>query len=192
MMLEPLTAPAAEPVSLSEMRAHLRLDTLEEDAPLADAIVAARAFVEARTARALIDQVFRLTLDAWPDDGVLRLPRGPVSSVTSVAVRDAEGTAQPLVPADWMLEARAHPARLWAAPGKIWPQPGQRFSGIEVTFVAGYGPEPDDVPAPLRQAVRLLAAWFFEQRVVDAPISGPVGEIVAALIAPFRLPRVFA
>ena len=63
-----------------------------------------------------------------------------------------------------------------------------RHGGIVITFTAGYGPAAADVPADLVQAVRLLAAHFYEHR--DGP--GDTSALPAAarvLLAPYRVVR---
>ncbi len=59
-----ITGPALEPVSLADVKAHLRVDTDDEDALLIAAIVSARVHVEAVTRRVLIEQSWRVYLDA--------------------------------------------------------------------------------------------------------------------------------
>ena len=56
-----------------------------------------------------------------------------------------------------------------------------------MAFEAGYGPAPEDVPAPLRLAILMLAGHWFERReaAVETTLERlPLG--VAALISPFR------
>ncbi len=52
-----------------------------------------------------------------------------------------------------------------------------------ITFTAGYGPTPSDVPAPLRQAMLLLVSYGYEHR--DSTDGLPL--MVQALIAPYRV-----
>jgi uncharacterized phiE125 gp8 family phage protein len=58
--------PLAEPVTVSEVKSHLRLQHASEDDLIAGLIRAAREEVERATGMALIDQTWRLVLDRWP------------------------------------------------------------------------------------------------------------------------------
>ena len=64
-----ITPPAAEPVTLSETKAWLRVDTNDEDSTIATLISAGRVLVEQATRRALVTQSWRIILDAWPNAG---------------------------------------------------------------------------------------------------------------------------
>lgn len=84
-----LTPPAIEPVSLSEAKDFLRILTADEDELLGTLITAARLMVEAASGRLLIEQVWRIVLDAWPQGGDIRLPLSPVRSLTVARVYPA-------------------------------------------------------------------------------------------------------
>ena len=93
MSMTMTAAPAVEPVSLAAARAHLRLDGTDDDAYLASLIATSRLQVEAALGIALIDQSWTLTIDAWPDDGIVGLPLRPVSAVGQVNVITGDGAA---------------------------------------------------------------------------------------------------
>jgi uncharacterized phiE125 gp8 family phage protein len=61
-----IAGPAAEPVTLADMRAFLRLDDPAEDELVTTLIATARECVEAASGRRLIAQTWRLALDRWP------------------------------------------------------------------------------------------------------------------------------
>src|SRR5580765_8015305 len=66
MSLSLFAAPAAEPLTLSEVKAHLRIDTTDEDAYLTTLITVARMRCEGATRRALITQTWDWVIDRWP------------------------------------------------------------------------------------------------------------------------------
>lgn len=183
-----IAGPAVEVVPLAEMKAWLRVDTADEDDIIGMIGTAARLTVEAATGRFLIAQDWRLTLDAWPRAGCVRVPGGPIIAVLGARVRDAAGLATELDPAGFVPDRRSDPPAIgWSA---NLPAPGRASQGIELDMRLGYGPAAADVPEPLRQAIRLLTAHWFERRGEGAQAAGaPLPPDVVALISPFRRAR---
>lgn len=182
-----LTPPAGEPVSLAEAKAFLRVEHNDDDEVIAALIAGARLHVEAQTRRALITQVWRLTRDVWPASGALPILPAPLRYVIAVRVFTANGAE--LVDDDSLaIDKVAAPAVLSFVPGAM-PMPGRPFGGIEIDIEAGYGGDADDVPQPLRQAIRLLTAHWYENRALIAASRevASVPRAVAGLIAPYRV-----
>jgi uncharacterized phiE125 gp8 family phage protein len=185
-----LAGPAVEPVSVTDLKSYLKVETGDEDSLIAALIAAARLTVEAVVGRILVDQSWRVVLDCWPREATLRLPVTPLRSCSAIRVYDAAGLATVLDPADYQVDAQSEPGRirLLAAP----PAPGRALSGIEIDIVAGYGAAAADPPEALRLAVKRLAAHWFEHRgeadgIGEAPVVPPD---IAALLAPFRRGRI--
>jgi len=63
MGLKQTVAPALEPVSLTEAKLHLRIDTTAEDVLISSLIKAARQYCENYQRRAYITQTWELWLD---------------------------------------------------------------------------------------------------------------------------------
>ena len=184
-----ITPPALEPLSLAEAKAHLRLDTTDEDDLVTALIVAARQLIERETRRALITQTWRVIFDAWPDPNTIRIPLAPFISVTAVRIFDVANTPSVLNPASYFVDAQPGAARLYftIAP----PNPGRVIAGIELDVVAGYGPAAANVPELLRLAIRMLVARWFEARGDAAADTGAsrIPPVIEALLAPFRVMR---
>ncbi|MHA7873527.1 MAG: head-tail connector protein [Hyphococcus sp.] len=182
MSLTLLSPPAVDAVSLAEMKAHLRLTSADEDALVTAALMSAARAVEARGRLALTPQQWRLALDAVPAETVF-LPLAPVASVDAVSVIDSAGAPQ-AVDASRYETALGAPGRV--RPAAPWPAPGVAVDGVRIDFTAGYA-DAASVPAPLKQAVKLLAAHFFETReAAGAERIFNVPQTVDALIAPYR------
>ena len=151
------------------------------------AITAARSHVEGATRRVLIEQTWRLYLDRWPRGRTLRLPVVPLIAVDAIRVRAGDGPIL-LDDADFAVDAASAPSRLTItgdAPSPV----GRALNGIEIDVTAGYGETAAAVPSPLRHAVMMLVAHWYEQRsaVGEARISETVPLGFAALIAPYRV-----
>jgi uncharacterized phiE125 gp8 family phage protein len=194
MALVPTSGPAVEPVSLAEAKAHLRVTSPAEDLLIASLVTAARVHIELTLSRALITQGWSWFIDAWPDRTSLPLPLTPVQSVEQVRVLTANAGVVTLDPADYLLDGQAQPARLVSKAGS-WrqnaPAPAYAANGIEIAFLAGFGPQPADVPEPLRQSILLLAAHWYERReaVEVGHAALPLPPLVGDLLSPFREAR---
>lgn len=183
-----ITPPAREPVTVQEARLFLRLDGEEEDTLLATLITAARLMVEAASGRMLIAQGWRIVLDAWPPGGEIRLPVSPVSGIAAARVYDGAGAARTVGEGALIVDPAGDPPLVRIAAAV--PSPGRTRGAIEIDVEAGYGDEPADVPAPLRQAVlRLVARWFEDRGDVVARDAERLPRGIAALIAPYRRAR---
>jgi uncharacterized phiE125 gp8 family phage protein len=169
-----VTPPAAEPVTLAELKDYLRISSTSEDDLLTTLIATARETVEKLTGTALITQTWRLFLDDWPANGLVRIARYPVAHIGSVTAYDPDGNATVLDANDTFLDASSRPARLYLAAQATALRP---LNGLEVDFVAGFGDSGADVPDGLRHAIRVLVAHWYEFRgavaAQDQPVSFP-------------------
>ncbi|MGX7741953.1 head-tail connector protein [Rhodopseudomonas parapalustris] len=184
MPMLPLAGPAAEPWTVADLKSFLRVEHDADDAVIASLLTAARAQIEAATGRMLLAQRWRLVRDAWPRDGRIVLRGGPLRSLIAVRTCDARGAAHDVDPAGFVLDLAAD---VIAAPRGALPEPGRPVAGIELDLELGYGTAPDDVPPPLRHAVRMLVAQWYDNRSDAAGFSGallPGG--IAAMIAGYR------
>jgi uncharacterized phiE125 gp8 family phage protein len=181
-----LSAPAVEPVSLDEARAFLRVEHNDDDEVIAALAAGSRIPAEAQTKRALITQSWRITADSWPQDGRLTILPAPLQALTAARVYDLNGNAQTIDVQAFVADLGA--SALVFAPWAL-PAPGRLAAGIELDVTVGYGDAAIDVPEPLRQAIRLLTAHWYDNRGLVA--SGATGAVlpatVTALIAPYRM-----
>jgi uncharacterized phiE125 gp8 family phage protein len=181
-----LTPPDGEPLSLAEAKQFLRVAHDDDDAVITALIAAARSHVEAITRRMLLTQTWRLVLDAWPANGRVTPRIGPLQALLQAQVFDAAGGAQALEVESFVVDAAAG---VIAAPRWALPAPGRAVAGIALDVICGYGTDASDVPADLRQAMRLLVAHSYEHRGLVA-VGGAVAMQPAgfhALIAPYRV-----
>lgn len=182
--LRTYTAPTEEPVSLAEMKLHLRVDHSDEDALIASLITAAREQCELEARRTFCTATLEQRLDRWPAMGGCSLLRGPVQNITSIGYTDDEGNAGTMDAADYVLYTETDPAMLVLAPGASWPvvdlMPGY---SIAVRYVAGYGAG-SAVPARYKHAIKLMVSHWYENRepVVVGTIVTQMPMAVRALL----------
>jgi uncharacterized phiE125 gp8 family phage protein len=184
-----LTAgPSVEPISLAEAKAHCRVDADAEDTLIASLILAARLHIERCLDLALISESWSLYLDQWPDGRHVELPLAPLIGIDAVRLYSPAGSSVTLDPALFVADAASRRPRLARHDGQSWPLPGRAVNGIEIAFTAGYGAAAEDVPMPVRLAIKLLVAHWHEARepVLCGETADPVPASVASLIAPYR------
>lgn len=184
------TAPAAEPITLAEAKTHCRIldDVTDQDALISALIVAAREWCENYCRRSFVRRTLELRMDAFC--GALKLPRGPVSSITSVKANGVEVDA-----AVYESDLYAMPARVCPAFGQTWPVVQPELNAVLIEYVAGYDPDsasPTDhaanVPDSVKAAMKLIVAHLYEQRELSA--NSAIFEVpfaVKALLAPFEV-----
>jgi uncharacterized phiE125 gp8 family phage protein len=181
-----LTGPAVEPWSVAEAKSYLRAENDDDEPVIASLIAAARNQVEALTRCALIAQTWRFVRDQWPNDGRIKLVRGPLRSLTAVRVYDSAGNTTAIDAGIFVLDKAGG---VIASPCWALPAPGRSVAGIELDVEIGFGTAATDVPDVLRHAIRTLVAHWYENRGLIA-----IGQTVAmmpasvnAMIASYRV-----
>ena len=187
-MLSPVrtSAPADTPVSLTEVKAHCRVDGTDSDAVLTLLLAAAVSHLDGWTGilgRCMVTQSWRQDFCGFASP--LRLPLGPVASVTSVAYYDADNALVAALSSDvWVLRHDALGAYVDLKPGQSWPSSYARADAVSVTYAAGTAAA--DVPAALKAAILLMVSHWNENREAVAGSMSEVPMSASALIAPFR------
>ena len=184
MSLQLTIPPAVEPVTLDDAKAHLRVDTTDDDALITSLISAARARAEWHTGRAFVTQSWTLWLDVSPCNGIVEIPLPPLQSVASVTAYAMDDSATVLDAASYQADTASSPARLTLKPNAAPPAALRRINAIAVAFTAGYGDAGSDVPAPVREAILKIVANFYVNRG-DAAAVTPAEAL--ALLAPYRI-----
>lgn len=161
MSLKLITSPAAEPVTLAEAKAHLRVVSTADDAYITALIVAARQGAEHLTQCALMPQTWELALDEFSDEIALQKP--PFASMTSVRYVDAAGVLQTITEAGYSLDTHGDQAILRPAYGLTWPGTRRQPNAVLVRYVAGYA-NAASVPQEIKAWMLLRIGMLYENR----------------------------
>jgi hypothetical protein len=186
------TQPTVEPVSLAQAKAHLRVDTTDDDALILAMIQGARAKIESVYDISYMTQSLVLGLDRFVQPGTplpsLGLPsvgmygygpggtqwgwmaptwsvielRPPVQSITSITYTDPTGAIQTLAASNYVLD-KSIPGRVFPALNKIWPVTALLPGVISIEFVSGYT-DPSLVPPHWKSALLLTLGTLYENR----------------------------
>lgn len=174
-----------EPVTLAEVKSHLRITHSEEDTLLNSLITAARVHAEDFTRRSLITRTAEVLLDEFPTDEIW-LPYMPVTSVTSIKYTDYEDTETTLDSSNYIVDIYSRPPRIVCAYGESWPSDTLKpVNGVAIQYECG-----GDVPEPIKQGILMHVAHLYEHR--EAVYTGytvittmPLG--LEALYWPYRI-----
>jgi uncharacterized phiE125 gp8 family phage protein len=156
------SGPSVEPISLTEAKLDLKVDSTDEDTLITMLIQAARETIEKRTGRSLITQTRTVKLDYFPLSDTIKLPNGIVQSVSSIAYYDKDNVSQTLSSSEYWVDTDSDICRIVAEDG--WPSTYDRPNAVTITYVAGYGAAATAVPYPLRKAMLFLIGHFYENR----------------------------
>ena len=163
------TAPTVEPVSLTEIKRHVRIEPNDEDNDiyLYNLISVAREQVEMITWRKLITQTWYGYLNDWPSGDYIELPFGSLQSVTAVRYTDVDASQSTWSSAEYIVGTDYQKGRITLADGYAWPNENLYPSNpIEIEFVCGYGLA-DSVPNQIKHAIKLMVSELYENREVS-------------------------
>lgn len=169
MNLEQLTPPAIQPLSLKEVKNHLRILGDDHDDEIISLIEEVTSLLDGRggeLGRCLITQRWKWTFDApGAGKGQIEIPLPPLQAVESIRWRRVDTEVGALwddvdVASNVDVLYGHYVGRMEPLPHYVWPwAPGER---VELVFRAGFGDSSTDVPAVLRRAMKFILAHWFE------------------------------
>jgi uncharacterized phiE125 gp8 family phage protein len=176
---------AAEPtdtnfISLTNLKNYLRIDTNDDDTVLGHLLTSARQACEEYTGRLFGSGSVTFYLDSFEDSSFIA---GPVTAISSVTYYDVDNVLQTLSTARWYADLVSYPQRIaFDAPPAVYLE---RFGQVIIATTAGHS----TVPGPVLQAMRMLAAHFYDNRqaVITGTIATEMPLAVHALLAPYRV-----
>lgn len=169
---------AAELMTTAEAKTHLRVDTTTDDAYIDTLVKAARLAAEERTSRATTNQTWVLKLDAFPAGDEIRLPRPPLSSVTSLDYVDGDGANQTWATSNYTVVTGEQPGAIKLAYNVNWPTTRAQVEAVTITYVAGYGAGASAVPAAFTHAAKLIVEDLYDGQHKN-------GAAIETLLTPF-------
>lgn len=186
-----VASPSTLPVSVDDLKAHLRVVHDQEDTLIRDLCEVARDVVETATGRTLINTVWVYSLDGFPIGRQIEIPRSPLVSVSSVRYYDSSGTLTLLSSDDYTVVGvgeRFVPGAVELNADKSWPTTQDRSGSVLITYTAGFGTSRDNVPAAAKHLIRLLVAHWYENRegIVVGTITKEIEYGVKSLMQTLR------
>jgi uncharacterized phiE125 gp8 family phage protein len=158
-----VTAPTREPVTVEEIKDHLRIDIDTEDELIAVWIKVARAHCEKLQNMVYLTQTWDWYLDDFPAVPI-DVPLPPLQSVTSIKYTDTDDSEATVTASDYRIDTYSVPGRINLAYGVSWPAVTLKtLNGVVIRFVAGYTGV-NKVPQETKAAIKLLVGHLYEHR----------------------------
>ena len=175
-------APKAEPISLEEAKAHLRVDGEDEDALISGLIKAARNYAENYTNRAFVTQTITAYLDFFPARYCIELPKPNLQNVVHIKYYDSDNAEHTFSSDNYFVDDISFVGRVALNYGKSWPSfTPRRVNAVEIEYVAGYG-DAVKVPESIKQAMLLLVGHWYHNREAEGQVGKELEFSVKALL----------
>lgn len=190
------TAPAVEPVTLSEAKLFARVDTSDDDALITSLITAARVMTETYTGRTWVHTVYDYYLDRAELEALgiapIILPTGPLKvSSTTIKYYDDDGTESTFAATSYRDDPYSVPPRICLLSGQVYPSAVRDYNGLKVTFTAGYSADATSVPEAAKTAIKIMVADVYEHREdeVTGTIVSKINLGARAILDPLKIRR---
>ena len=174
--LQQETAPASEPLTLTEAKNYLKVSGSDDDTLITNLITTVRQAAEKFMKISLISQSWKISYDQYAPS-VIRLPMGRAQSITSVTAvaRDASTTA-----------INSSTYYLSAGNQNLVFEATVVSHRVDIIYVAGYGASASDVPYAIRQGMLAHVAAIYDGRAGGSAIPAQA----KALYAPYQIVRI--
>lgn len=190
-----VTSATGEPLTLEEVKDHLRLEQGEtaEDEYLDTLVTVARQQVEDYTGRKLMPETRYLYLDNWQQsysDEYIYIPDPPLRSIptTGVYYTDSDGDSTTMSSTAWATDTAGEPGRLVLDYNDDWPTDVLDDNNpIRIEYNCGSS-DRAAIPKAVKQAMKIMVSDMYENRETYV-IGQSVGTVdtVKALLAPYRV-----
>lgn len=177
-MLTLVTAATALPISLADMKQHLRVSHADDDQMIEHLLQSAVLMIGEAAGRALAPTEWQMSVPAV--SGLLRLPYPPVTEITGISITAPDGTDTDLPLDGFRLTSSDDLAFVEPVSG-VWPATAVRSNAIRVGFTAGYV----TCPKPLIQAVVMMVKRDFDG--LAGADAAACEKAIQALVSAYRV-----
>lgn len=182
-------APTVEPLTLTEVKQHLRIDHTADDVYINDSLIpAAREYVEDETERQLITATWVLKLPEFPKCGEpLKLPKPKLQAVSSITYY-TDDTSTTWSSTAYSVLTTEHQGVVEESTLDSWPATDCRRDAVTVTYTSGYGSAASSVPLKIKQAMLLLIGnWYEHREAADLTVAKQIEFGVSALLRSYQV-----
>ncbi len=149
--------PSKLPLTLAEAKNYLKIDFAEDDELLTKIIEAATQKFEKYTSRALIQQMWRVTYRQLARIS-LTLPIRPALQLKRIQCVSFDGVVTHFNLADAGIDTKMGELHFYTFPYGYF---------VKVNYLAGYGTNPEDIPADIKTTLLNHIAHMYENRSLN-------------------------
>jgi uncharacterized phiE125 gp8 family phage protein len=177
-----VTPPSVQAVTLTQTKAHIRVEDTDSDALISAYIDAATQSL-AYLGQAILPVTYALDLDYLPDR--IELPKPPLVEVTSIAIIDPTGTPGTVDPSLYKVNISSEGfGEVALAYGQSWPQIRGDLGSATITFEAGYA----TVPNAIQIAIMMIVGQLFDNRADIGPaMQYAIPRGIDMMLQPYRV-----
>ena len=157
-----ITPASTYPVTLTEAKSHLKVDTTADDTYITSIIKAATQLSEEYTNRFFIDTVIDQTCSDFAQ--LQTLFKSKVSAVAHVKYYDNDNSLQTLSATIYDTQLQYEPSQIQLAENQSFPSITKRNDAVVARYTVGYGSAASDVPEIIKQAILLTIGNFYQNR----------------------------
>jgi len=147
----------------------LKVSYSADDSVIDDCCKMAQEYIESETGRWLGAQTWDLFLDTFPAGDTIKIPKGPIKTVSSVKYLDSEGVEQTLSSSLYTV-AKGLDTRIVLKKYNQWPTIDTVPQAVRIRVVGGWIKGADlsagetELPRELYKTLKILVAHYYEHR----------------------------
>ena len=207
--LEVVTGPSQEPITITDIKEHLRLDEDVDDLQVNAYVIAAREWAENYTNRFFIQRTMRQWYDSKPRDisygyegfvtghqnyftshQALEVAATPVISVDSIKYYNDAGTEFTWDASNYFADTVSEVPKITLKDGGSFPTDLRSQNGLAVNFTTGYGATASSVPQAIRVAIMQYVTFLYEHRGDFERFPAPTPPaVLRTLLNPYKVMR---
>lgn len=214
--VEVITPATVVPVTVAEVKTHLRITDSSSDTYIESLLAVAVDIVERYLSRSLMERTVKQWLDFLPgydsdfdwQDGThdgpllfwtdtvraLELVGVPMKTITSFVTIDDSDVETVMDPALYIADTadKNQPSRIILRRGSVWPPNMRVAKSIYILGTVGYGTVATSVPPSIRHAILLIAAALWSNRGDSIDGASDVLSLgnIRATLDPYRVLRI--
>lgn len=167
-----------DPITISDLKNHLRLDTADDDSLLSNLISASTKYAEELVRMSFIEETRVVYIDLYQLNkdntryGIVELPISPLISVDFINIYSSSNTPTLFDAANYYVDTISIPGRIALNQGVTWPSDARRINSVQIQYKVGFGASAATCPPDIKQALLIICSDWYENRTTSDTSDG--------------------